>query len=84
MEGSVTISLNDFNKLVESSNDAKSKVEKTRLAAKELQVFLSFLISRSDISPYLEEFNRQSKSSTIVVDGGMARIQIKNEEENNS
>jgi len=34
----------------------------------ELQVFLSFIVSRTDIAPYITEFNKQSKSSVIEID----------------
>ena len=48
------------------------------LLLKELQVFLSFIVSRTDIAPYITEFNKQSKSSIIEVDtNGMVKIQKK-------
>ena len=48
-------------------------------AAKELQVFLSFICTRTDVSEYLEEFNRQSKTSTIYIENNKAIIQLKND-----
>jgi len=52
--------------------------EKSDLLLKELQVFLSFIVSRTDIAPHITEFNKQSKSSIIEVDtNGMVKIQKK-------
>ena len=57
MNGTVTISLEDFTSLLEASKKASSAQEKTKLATKELQVFLTFLCDREDISKYVDEFN---------------------------
>ncbi len=76
MNGTVTISLEDFDRLRyehEKVNDAK---EKTIRAAKEIEVFLSFLITREDITEYVEEFNNQSSSSQIKIVDGRAKIQL--------
>lgn len=43
-------------------------------AAKELEVFLSFLVTRENLEEYIEEFNRQSQRSTISVVEGRAKI----------
>ena len=51
----------------------------TRKAAKELQVFLSFLCTRSSIEEHVDEFNRQSKLSEIAVINGVARIKFKDD-----
>jgi len=85
MNGTVTISIEDFTSLLEASKEASSSQEKTKLATKELQVFLTFLCDREDISKYLDEFNRQSKTSNIVISSGRAQIKFKddqNEEKN--
>jgi len=74
MTGTVTIPLKDFDEL----REAKSKTDESRvnltLAAKELEVFLSFLVTRENIQEYIDEFNRQSQRSTISVVDGRAKI----------
>ena len=79
MNGTVTISLEDFTSLLEASKKASSAQEKTKLATKELQVFLTFLCDREDISKYVDEFNRQSKTSNIVISNGRAQIKFKDD-----
>ena len=44
-----------------------------------MQVFLSFLASRTDITDFVNEFNRQSTTSIITIDSGVAKIKDKNE-----
>jgi hypothetical protein len=79
VKGSVTISIEDFQAFLESAEKFKRSEGKLNIARKELQVFLSFLASRSDIEKYVEEFNRQSKTSTIVFEGAQAIIKIKDD-----
>ena len=76
VKGSVTISIEDYHALLDSNIHAKELNEATRLAAKELQVFLSYLCDQADISKYIDEFNRQSKTSTIVIQSGRAQIKF--------
>jgi len=60
---------------------AKEKTEEVKgkffTASKELQVFLSFLASRENLDKYVEEFNRQSKTSRIIFEGTSAKIELK-------
>tara|TARA_R100000808_G_C2112555_1_gene126204 strand:+ start:61 stop:306 length:246 start_codon:yes stop_codon:yes gene_type:complete len=79
VKGSVTISLEDYQALLDSSVNAKELNESTKLAAKELQVFLSYLCDKEDISRYVKEFNRQSKTSTIIIQNGRAQIKFKDD-----
>jgi len=79
MNGSVTISLDDFTSLLESSKESSAVLDKTKLATKELQVFLTFLCTREDISKYVDEFNKQSKTSEIVLSNSMAQIKFKDD-----
>jgi len=79
MKGSVTISLEDYEKLKDIKDKAEELVANTKLASKELQVFLSFLCTRGSIEPFVEEFNRQSSTSIIIIENGRARIEIKND-----
>ena len=76
VKGSVTISIEDYHSLLDSTNNAKELNAATKLAAKELQVFLSYLCDQGDMSKYIEEFNRQSKTSTIVIQNGRAQIKF--------
>jgi heterodisulfide reductase subunit B len=76
VKGSVTISIEDYHALIDSNINAKELNESTKLAAKELQVFLSYLCDREDISKYIDEFNRQSKTSTITIQNGRAQIKF--------
>jgi hypothetical protein len=76
VKGSVTISIDDFQALLDTRVTAEELKEKTELAAKELQVFLSFLCTRENIEKYVEEFNKQSKTSTINIKGGIANIRL--------
>tara|TARA_R110002167_G_scaffold149733_2_gene343161 strand:- start:1323 stop:1565 length:243 start_codon:yes stop_codon:yes gene_type:complete len=79
VKGSVTISIDDFQAFLESAEKSKIIQEKFLIARKELQVFLSFLTSRENIEKYVEEFNRQSKTSKIVFESGEALIVLKDD-----
>ena len=79
VKGTVNISLEDYHKLVDSSADSLKLKGNLDRAVKELQVFLSFLYSREDIESYVKEFNRQSKTSVININGGIAKIELKND-----
>jgi hypothetical protein len=75
VKGSVTISIDDFQALVKSKEDAMALEGNVKLLAKELQVFLSFLCTRSEIDKYVEEFNLQSATSKITLLNGRAKIE---------
>jgi|TARA_R100001126_G_scaffold102682_1_gene88238 hypothetical protein len=77
VNGSVTINLEDYHALLESAQKAAELRENTELLIKELQVFLSFMASRVEVEPYIVEFNKQSKTSTIEMDGSIAKIKKK-------
>lgn len=79
MTGSVTISLKDFQKLQKSQEETDERAKGVHQAAKELEVFLSFLISRESIGDHLKEFNRQSSTCSINILEGRAKIVFKNE-----
>lgn len=74
--GTVTISLDDYHKLIELQEKADALTANTKRAAKEMAVFLSFMTSRSDIEPHVSEFNKQSTSAKIILEDGRARIQF--------
>ena len=79
MNGTVTISLEDFKKLEQSNEIAQKLKDRTLQASKELEVLLSFLCTRESISHYIDEFNKQSKNSTIVITNGRAKIKFNEE-----
>ena len=79
VKGSVTISIEDFQSMIDSKLNSDERIKQTNLASKELQVFLSFLCTRVDIKPFVDQFNKQSRTSTITIEGGRAKIKFKNE-----
>jgi len=79
VKGSVSISLEDYHSLIDHAISFKNKEDKLTQAAKELQVFLSFLCTRENIDTYVEEFNKQSSTSRISIEGSYAKIELKND-----
>tara|TARA_R110002020_G_scaffold23468_3_gene78021 strand:+ start:483 stop:731 length:249 start_codon:yes stop_codon:yes gene_type:complete len=79
VNGSVTISIEDFQALLDTKIKTDEVEGKLKIAIKELQVFLSFICSREDISKHIDEFNRQSQTSSIIIDGGKAVIKLNEE-----
>ena len=79
IDGTVTISLDNYQKLIDHSKDTNKLKENTKRAAKEMAVFLSFLCTRGNIDKYVEEFNRQSKTSKIIIEDGRATITFKDD-----
>ena len=77
VKGTVTISTEDYHKFLDSESKFVEARRDLELAIKELQVFLSFLCTREDIEKYINEFNRQSKTSEININGGIAKIELK-------
>jgi len=82
MNGTVTIQLKDFDELRKAQSKAETRQTGLLRAAKELEVFLSFLCTRDSISEYIEEFNRQSQTSRINIDEGRAKIVFRDGAEN--
>ena len=77
VKGSVTITLKDYHTLIDSNTESEELKDKLSIAVKEMQVFLSFLCTRENIENYVAEFNRQSKTSKININGGIAKIEVK-------
>jgi hypothetical protein len=77
--GTVTIDLKDYLDLIEYNQNVSALKDNTSRAAKEMSVFLSFLCTRSDITQYVEEFNRQSTKCKIIIDSGRATIEFKDD-----
>ena len=68
VKGQVTISIEDFQALLEASVTADEVKQSTRTASRELQVFLSYLHAQLDLTPHIESFNRQSTKSQIIIE----------------
>lgn len=80
MVGTVTISLADFELLKKQAESGSKISENIVKAAKELEVFLSFLVTRENIDDHVEEFNSYSKRCKIRIIEGRAKIQINDDE----
>jgi len=76
MNGTVTIPLKEFDELRDSSEAALEMKRKLSMAAKEIEVFLSFLCTREHIQVYVDEFNKQAIRTTIKIVDGKAKVQI--------
>ena len=74
VKGSVTISIVDFQALLDTQITSEELNKSTKLAAKELEVFLSFLCSKGNIEKFVDEFNRQSSTCRINIIDGRAKI----------
>jgi|TARA_R110000744_G_scaffold68481_7_gene139281 predicted nucleotidyltransferase len=77
MNGSVTITLEDYHTFLEASVKTKEARERLVKTAKELGVFLSYLASRENIKNHVEAFNVQSTTSKIQFDGTKAIISLR-------
>jgi hypothetical protein len=75
MNGTVTISLENYEKLKESMGKTEKMQVDMLATMKELQIFLSFICSRSNIELYVEEYNKQAKSSKIKLVKGRVTIE---------
>lgn len=79
MDGTVTISLKDFENMRDAEQRLEEKSKNLHRAAREIEVFLSFLCTREHIQEYLDEFNRQSGTSRIDLDEGRVKIITRDE-----
>jgi hypothetical protein len=82
MNGTVTVSLKDFDELREASEKANLLLKKVTQAAKELEIFLSFIITQENLDNYIEEFNNQSTGSKIKIIDGRVKVSL-NETDSN-
>jgi len=78
MTGTVTMTIDDYELL--KLNATSGKLERTGIlkAAKELEVFLTFLITRENIDEHLEEFNSYSTTCKVRIIEGRAKIELLN------
>ena len=78
MTGTVTLTLEDYHALKDAApNVIKEKKDLLR-AAKELEVFLTYLITRENIDEHLQEFNSYSTSCKVRIVDGHAKIELTN------
>ena len=77
MDGSVTISLEDYHAFLDAAVKNAASREKLLLTAIELGVFLSYLASREDIKKHVQSFNVQSRTSKIEFEGNKAIISLR-------
>lgn len=75
----MSITLEDYHTLLDSNIKSVKLKDNLNLAVKELQVFLSYLCTRENIERHVEEFNKQSKTTKININGGIAKIETKND-----
>ena len=79
--GTVTIPLEDYQEMRDHYDKAELLGEKTKRAAKEMAVFLSFMATRTDVGPYIKEFNKQSTTASIELEDNRARIKFKDDKD---
>lgn len=84
MDGSVTISLKDYDELRNQETFVKDTKQALLKSAKELEVFLSFLCTRESITEYIDEFNNHAKTCKIRLIDGRAKIELLNAKQDES
>lgn len=77
MDGTVTISLKDYEEMKDSSQTTNELKVKLLAAAKELEIFLSYLIQQENIDEHINDYNRNSETGQILIENGRAKIKIK-------
>ena len=83
VQGTVTISLQDYTKLQEEYMMALEIERKFIEVSHELEVFLSWLCSRYEVDEHINKYNMQSTSARIIIDDGKAKIEIRNKKKDN-
>ena len=83
MEGTVTISLKDFEDLKSKKEQALEIERKFKEVASELEVFLSWLCTRYEVEEHVSKYNMQSTKARILINDGKAKIEIRSKKNNN-
>ena len=83
VQGTVTISLQDYTKLQEEYKKALEIERKFIEVSHELEVFLSWLCTRYEVDEHINKYNMQSTSARIIIDDGKAKIEIRNKKKDN-
>jgi len=81
VNGTVTISIDDFQKLLKQKEKSLKIEEKFKEIAHELEVFLSWLCTRYDVDKHVQKYNMQSTNARILIDDGKAKIEIRSKKE---
>ena len=76
-EGTVTIRLQDYNKIISEQTRALEVQSKFKEVSHELEVFLSYLCSRYGMEEHIQKYNIQSTKAKISVTDGKAKIEIR-------
>jgi hypothetical protein len=76
MTGTVTMTIDDYETLKLGASAVKIERQGLLKAAKELEVFLTFLITRENIEEHLNEFNSYSKTCKVRLIDGRAKIEL--------
>jgi hypothetical protein len=76
MNGTVTLSLEDYHSLRDAAPNIQSLKRDILQATKEIEVFLTFLITRENIEEHLAEFNSYSKTCKVHIVDGRAKIEL--------
>lgn len=76
MNGTVTISLEDYHALRDAAPNVLVLKKDILQATKEIEVFLTFLVTRENIEEHLDEFNSYSKTCKVRIIDGRAKIEL--------
>ena len=83
VQGTVTISIQDYNKLQDEYKKALELERKFIEVSQELEVFLSWLGTRYGVDEHIQKYNMQSTKARIVINDGKAKIEIRSKTKEN-
>ncbi len=83
INGTVTISIDDFKELVNQKEKSLEVQMKFKEVAHELEVFLSWLCTRYKVDEHVQKYNMQSTNARILINDGKAKIEIRSKKNNN-
>ena len=83
VQGTVTISLQDYTKLQEEYKKALELEKKFIEVSQELEVFLSWLCTRYGVDEHVSKYNMHSTNARIIITDGKAKIEIRNKNKEN-
>lgn len=77
INGTVTISIKDFEELKSKFKQSSDVEKKFREVAYELEVFLSWLCTRYKVEEHVNKYNMQSTKAKIIITDNKAKIEIR-------
>ena len=77
INGTITISLKDFQELISQREKSLAVEKKFKEVAYELEVFLSWLCTRYKVEEHVQKYNMQSTKAKILINDGKAKIEIR-------